>query len=78
MRKSLKIVKIRPEQNKTLIDLLLELLADAKSGELQTLAFVGETRDNGITTGATEKRDRLRVIGALARLQYRLLQESDR
>ena len=73
----LRVVKIRQEINGSLVGILKDLLAEAKAGKIQTIAYVAECSDNSIQAGATNKKDQARVIGALARLQFRLCREMD-
>jgi hypothetical protein len=58
-----------------LVELLTAVLAQAKSGEVQTLAFVGTCADNGVVSGICGDGDIFTLIGALRVVETRLISQ---
>jgi hypothetical protein len=58
-----------------LVELLDDLLAQAKSGELQTFVFVGECADSGMASGVCGGGDIFALIGALRVVEQRLISQ---
>lgn len=59
------------------VELLEQLLADAKAGELLSITYVAEIPGNQIVYGWTGCDDIVLVCGHVARLQHRLQQRLD-
>ena len=58
-----------------LVEALEDLLAQAKSGELQSFAFVGECADTGMMSGMCGGGDIFALIGALRVVEQRLIDQ---
>lgn len=51
------------------------LLVQAKTGELQSIAFAGQCSDGAMQTGFTSSSDVFSIIGALRLVEHRLIEE---
>lgn len=58
-----------------LIALLDDLMAQAKSGELQTFAFAGTCADTGVVSGICGAGDVFTLVGALRVVESRLISQ---
>ena len=62
---------------KSLIEHLELLLAEAKSGELQEMCYVGSYQENKVCHGWTSLTNSRRLIGEIEVLKYRMIEAED-
>jgi hypothetical protein len=55
------------------VAVLEDLLAQAKTGELQSFAFASQCADGAMVTGFTDSTDVFAMLGALRLVEYKLL-----
>lgn len=68
----LRLIQDSPQPH--VIQALESLLAQAKSGELQTIVYVCDWRANSISHGwSSIKKNRMRIIGELEQVKWHLL-----
>lgn len=60
--------------NIQVVAVLADLLEQAKSGELQSVAFAGQCADGAMITGFTSSDDVFSTIGALRLVEHRLME----
>lgn len=71
----LSLIEKPPE--KSLIEHLENLLKEAKSGELQEIAYVCSYRGNFVNHGWTKIQNNRRMIGELEAMKYGLLGQTE-
>ncbi len=71
------LTALQPRTQPAVIELLEDLLAQARRGEIQALAIASEVSDRSVGTAFTGDVDIWRMIGAMELLKARLLEWSD-